>query len=124
VSKSAPPAHATGAKTEALPSRRRFSVDEYYRMAEIGILGPDERVELLEGDIYAMAAMGSRHASRISFLDRWLNARVGGRAIVRAQFPIHFSSGSEPEPDLALVRLRSEDPDYGQAHPGMTTFFC
>jgi len=101
----------------AKPARRRFTVDEYYRMAETGILTPDERVELLNGEIYEMAAMGSRHAGRVSFLSRWLNARLAARAIVRVQLPIHLSAGSEPEPDLAVVLLRKDDPDYDRAHP-------
>ncbi|HTE83669.1 MAG TPA: hypothetical protein VK821_02980 [Dehalococcoidia bacterium] len=46
-----------GGRPGVLPARRRFSADEYHRMADAGILGPEERVELLEGDIYTMAAI-------------------------------------------------------------------
>jgi Uma2 family endonuclease len=99
------------------PRRRRFNVDEYYRMAEAGILGPDERVELLGGEIYEMAPMGSRHAGRVRFLDHWFDRRLGGRGVVSAQCPLRLSDGSEPEPDLALLRIRPDDPDYDRSHP-------
>ena len=51
---------------------RRFSVEEYHRMGEVGILKPDDRVELLDGDIIPMAPMSSRHAAAISKITEWL----------------------------------------------------
>lgn len=95
---------------------RRFSVDEYYRMAEAGILDPGERVELIEGEIVRMAAIGSRHASCVNRLNRLLGRLVGDRAAVRIQSPVRLSEMSEPEPDVALVRPRADD--YASAHPG------
>lgn len=107
----------TGAgSAPALPARRRFTVDEYYRMAEIGILRPDERVELLDGEVFTMAPIGSRHAGRLNFLAEWFFARLLGRAIVSVQNPVRLSSGAEPEPDLALLRPRPDH--YDRAHPG------
>ncbi len=97
------------------PAPRRFTVREYHRMAEVGILEPRERVELLEGEIVAMSPAGSRHAACVSRLAAILQAAVGGTAIVRVQSPLRLSDVSEPEPDLAVVRPR--DDWYASAHP-------
>ncbi len=97
-------------------SRRLFSVDDYYQMAAVGILRPDERVELIEGEIIEMAPIGSPHAAGVDRGNRVFSRAVGERAIVRVQNPIRLSLRSEPEPDLALVRPR---PDfYATGHPG------
>jgi Uma2 family endonuclease len=97
------------------PRRRLFNVDEYYRMAEVGILSPDERVELIDGEIIEMAAMGSRHGGCVTALTHLLTLRLGERAMVRAQLPARLSDRSEPEPDLALVRPRADF--YRNSHP-------
>lgn len=91
------------------PRRRLITVADYHRMAEAGIFGPGERVELLEGAIVEVAAMGSRHAACIDRLNTVLSAGLGGLAIVRVQCPIVATDLSEPEPDLALLRPR---PDF------------
>src|SRR3954471_23086945 len=87
----------------------RFSVEDYHRMAEAGILGEDDRVELIEGGVVVMSPIGNRH---IACVDRMAEIRFGGlarRAIVRVQSSIRLGDHSEPEPDLALLRPR---PDY------------
>ncbi len=99
-------------------SRRRFTVDEYHRMLEAGILTEDDRVELIEGEIVEMTPIGPRHAACVDRLNALLTARAGGRAVVRVQNPIRLGEHSEPQPDLALVRFR---PDYyagGHPEPG------
>jgi Uma2 family endonuclease len=95
--------------------RRRFTVDEYYRMAETGILAPGERVELIEGEIIQMEAIGSRHAGCVNALTRILVRGVGDDGLVTVQNPVHLSDLSEPQPDLAVVRARADT--YGSAHP-------
>lgn len=95
---------------------KRFSVSEYYRMAEVGILGRDERVELVEGVIVEMSAMGSRHAACVDQLNRHLNSLVGGEMLVRVQSPVRLDDASEPEPDLALLKPREDF--YSTEHPG------
>lgn len=99
----------------ALVTTRRFTVDEYYKMAEAGILGEDDRVELIEGEIVQMPAIGSPHASCVTRLDRQFFSRAGESVIVRVQNPVHLSEHSEPEPDLAIVKAREDF--YARGHP-------
>lgn len=95
--------------------RHRLTVDEYYRMAELGILAPDARVELIEGEIIDMTPQGSRHADIVARLNRRIVVAVGDVAIVRSQLPVRLSNSSEPEPDFAIVKERGAH--YASAHP-------
>lgn len=71
-----------GAGTESAPAPRRFTVGEYYRMADAGILGPDERVELLDGEIFVMSPIGSFHAFCVAFLTKWfIRALAAGQRL-------------------------------------------
>jgi Uma2 family endonuclease len=99
-----------------LLTRRRFSVDDYHRMAKAGILHEDDRVELLDGEIIEMAPIGSRHAFCVIALTQQFNAQVAGRAIVSVQNPVRLSRQSEPQPDLLLLRPPLER--YKDALPG------
>jgi Uma2 family endonuclease len=92
-----------------------FTVDEYYRMAEAGILGEDDRVELLDGEIVQMSPIGSRHSACVDRLTRKLTQIPEERAIVRVQNPIRLSERSELQPDLCLLRPRQDY--YSSAHP-------
>lgn len=85
-------------------------------MAELGILAPDARVELIEGEIIDMRPQGSGHAHLTSLLMQRFVVAVGPHAIVRCQMPIHLSGWSEPEPDLAVVKPRGAH--YARHHPG------
>ncbi|WP_145267692.1 Uma2 family endonuclease [Tautonia plasticadhaerens] len=96
--------------------RVRFTVSDYYRMAEAGILDEDSRVELIDGDLIAMCPIGPRHSAEVNRLTALLSARLAGRAIVSVQNPIRLDDHSEPEPDLMLVRPREDY--YASAHPG------
>ena len=95
---------------------RRFTVDEYYKMAEAGILDWEERVELLNGEIVEMSPIGDKHAFTVDELVNVLIPLLAGRARVRSQNPVRLSSGAEPEPDVALLRLREDL--YASGHPG------
>jgi Uma2 family endonuclease len=88
-------------------ARRLFTVEEYDRMAEAAVFGPEERVELIEGEIVQMSPIGDRHAAFVDNLTRLLITRVGSRAVVRVQGPVRVSSRSKPQPDLLLMRPRS-----------------
>ena len=83
------------------PARRRFSVEEYYKMAEAGILKPNERVELIDGDIITMCPMGSKHSGSIQRLNLLLIKTFDPRAAVSVQCPVRLDHRTEPEPDFA-----------------------
>ncbi len=97
------------------PRRHRLTVDDYYRMAEVGILDHESRVELIDGEIIDMAPPGSAHAATVLYLTQVLVRAVGDRALVLAQNPVRFSKYSEPQPDLALLLPR--DDFYRERHP-------
>jgi Uma2 family endonuclease len=96
--------------------RRPFTVAEYRRMAQAGIFTEDDRVELLGGEVAQMTPIGSRHAACVTRLNHLFVVRLQGRAQVNVQNPIHLSERSEPQPDIALLRPRSDF--YAPAHPG------
>jgi Uma2 family endonuclease len=98
------------------PRRHRLTVADYYLMAEVGILAPDARVELIDGEIIDMAPPGSLHAATVHRLNRILVHAAGEGALVLVQNPVRLSELSEPQPDLAL--LRSREDFYSQNHPG------
>ncbi len=93
----------------------RFTVDQYERMGKVGILGEDDRVELIGGEIVEMAAIGERHAGAVNRGNRVLGRRLGDRAIVAVQNPLRLPRDDEPQPDLVVLRPR--DDDYASAHP-------
>jgi Uma2 family endonuclease len=97
-------------------TRRRFTVEEYHRMGEAGILAEDSRIELIAGDIVVREPIGSRHAGTVNRLTRLWTSRLGERAVVQIQNPIELpKEDSEPQPDVTLLRPR---PDfYATAHP-------
>ncbi len=100
------------------PSPRRFTVAEYYKMAEAGILRPGDRVELLDGEIIQMSPIGPVHAGNVDQIARLFITRLGERAWVRVQNPIRLNNRSEPEPDLAVLRPRpSAGRSYLEVHP-------
>src|ERR1700688_2772180 len=101
------------AAVEAL--RRAITVDEYNKMGETGILGRDERVELLDGDLIVVPPQGSPHFSIVTRMARQLMQRLGERALVTSQLPIIVSDRSEPEPDIAVLAWR--DDFYGSGIP-------
>lgn len=98
----------------ALPERHRFDVDDYHRLAEAGVLSPEARVELIEGDIVDTAPIGWRHINAFNRLTKLLVVGAGDRAVVSVQNSVRLSRFSEPQPDLALL-----DPSYLQQrrHP-------
>lgn len=99
------------------PQVRLWTREEYYRMAEAGIFAPDERVELIEGEIVAMAAQGSLHATAVQLAPEALRVAFGGGFQVRSQLPLSLGAHSEPEPDAAVVPGAPRD--YADAHPTM-----
>ena len=92
----------------------RFTIDDYYRMGEVGILPPDVRVELVDGEIKRMPPIHPPHASIVDRLTIMLAARLAGIAHLRVQGPIHLDDYNEPQPDLTVMRFRD---DYSRRHP-------
>ncbi|MFZ1431025.1 MAG: Uma2 family endonuclease [Geminicoccaceae bacterium] len=98
------------------PVWHRFDVDDYYRMAEVGILSREDRVELIEGGIVDMAPIGSAHAGTTDQLSRLVaRAFADGLVHVRVQGPLRLDVHNEPEPDLMLLRPRADG--YRTGHP-------
>src|SRR5215510_8365937 len=87
---------------EVAATRRHFTRAEYHRMAEAGILGEDDRVELIRGEIVEMSPIGRRHWVFLGKLNRLLVVRVGDRGFVSPQSPIVLSDDTEPQPDLVV----------------------
>jgi Uma2 family endonuclease len=101
--------------TETTLKLRLWTVDEYHRMAEAGIFGGDERVELLAGKIIWMSAKGTAHRSAVARTDRLLQNSLRNLALICVQDPVKLNERSEPEPDIAVVKV---DPlDYADHHP-------
>jgi Uma2 family endonuclease len=94
-------------------ARRLFTADEYMRMAEVGILGEDERIELIHGEILTMSPIGPRHCTAVDRFNYLLVTALGARAWVRVQSTVRLLPDTMPEPDLAVLRRQ----DYSQAHP-------
>src|SRR6476469_9952809 len=85
-----------------------FNVDQYYRMAQSGILAEDDRVELIEGEIIKMSPIGVRHASCVKRLNAFFTEKLGRKVIVGVQDPILLSTYSEPQHDLCLLRQKAD----------------
>ena len=90
------------------PTRRRFTVHDYHRMGESGILSEDDRTELIDGEIVQMTPIGGRHAACVNELTRILVGAVGRDAVVSVQNPIRLDDFHEPQPDLAVLRRRED----------------
>jgi len=88
--------------------RHLWTVEEYHRMGEVGLLDADARVELIEGEIVEMAPVGDAHAAISNRLNRLLVLAVGERGIVAVGNPVRLSPHSEPQPDFSVLRPRAD----------------
>src|SRR5437870_2422062 len=84
---------------------RRFTVEEYHRMAEVGILTDEDRVELIDGEIVEMTPVGARHGWCVMFLNEFFVKNLADRALVSPQGPLRLGPHTQLQPDLALLRL-------------------
>ena len=94
---------------------RSLTSADYYQMMESGIIREGEKVELILGQIFTMAVKGTRHTLSTRKLFKQLLALIGDQADVQSQDPISLPNHSEPEPDIVIARLRSDD--YVNSHP-------
>jgi Uma2 family endonuclease len=92
-----------------------LTVSDYYRMAETNILTEDEHVELIDGELFDMAPIGSFHAGLVTRLSRLLINKLADQAIVTVQNPLYLSEFSAPEPDISVLKPRADD--YMQSLP-------
>ena len=97
------------------PRRHRYTVADYHRMGEAGILAPDSRVELIDGEIIDMPPIGTQHAGKVNYLVKVLAQAVGDRAVLLVQNPVVLGDYSSPQPDLALARPQADF--YASRHP-------
>ena len=95
--------------------KRLFTVEEYHKMGESGILKEGDRLELIRGEIIQMSPIGPVHAGCVKLLNELFLSRLAGRVTVGVQDPVELNDKSEPQPDLALLQRR---PDFYKAgHP-------
>lgn len=93
----------------------RWTIDEFYRMAEVGLLEPDARVELIDGVVVDMAPIGPGHGGHVKRGNRFFTRLLGDRALMSVQDTIRMGPRFGPEPDLAILRPRADD--YTESNP-------
>ena len=82
----------------------RFTREQFDAMIANGVIHEDDRVELIEGEIYVLMAPGSKHIARVNRLQKRLEQLIGTQTIVSTQNPIGLSEYSEPQPDIAVLK--------------------
>jgi Uma2 family endonuclease len=102
-------------------TKKLFTVDEYYRMAEAGILSRRQRTELINGEIIEMSPMKARHAAVVTRVNELFIPAVKGKALLRPQLPLRLNDFNEPEPDIVLLKPRQDS--YASRHPGPSDVF-
>ena len=101
--------------------RQLFTVAEYYKMAEVGILKPTDKIELINGEIIQMSPIKSPHANTVSVVEELLYEQLIKKVTIRTQSPISISNHSEPEPDIAIVKYGRNR--YANSHPNPLDVF-
>jgi len=101
-------------ESQPQPRRLRFTVDEYYKMIELGMLEDYEKAEIIEGELIQKTPIGDRHAAIVNLLNKFFIKNVSDDILVSVQNPVRLSDYNEPEPDLTLADLRKFD---GKRHP-------
>ena len=95
--------------------KRSFTVAEYRRMVEVGILSEEDRVELIDGEVFEISPIREPHAASVDVLNEIVRDRLGRSVIVRVQGPIQLDDFSEPQPDISILKRR--DDFYRGGHP-------
>lgn len=88
--------------------KRLINIDEYHRMAEVGILGPNDRVELILGEILNMSPIGSKRSAIVKRINQLFVLAFNNKALVQIQDPIQIKEFSEPEPDVMLLKQQAD----------------
>ncbi len=100
--------------TQPQPRRLRFSVDDYYKMIELGMLENYEKAEIIDGELIQKMTIGDKHAFVVDMLTRFFVKSVPNDVRVRVQNPLRLTDYDEPEPDIVLTDLLKYD---GKRHP-------
>src|SRR4030095_15037825 len=97
-----------GDRMETEVSKRLFTVEEYHRMGEAGIIHEDDRVELIDGEIIQMSPIGHHHFVSVTRATTFFIQAFGNRAVVSPQNPVRLSDWTEPQPDLVVFKPRAD----------------
>jgi Uma2 family endonuclease len=89
-------------------TKKLFTVEEYYKMADAGILTAEDRLELIDGEIIEMSPIGTRHLGCVNWANDAFSAAFRGKAVVSIQNPLRLSNYTEPEPDVVLLKPRPD----------------
>lgn len=93
----------------------RFSVDDYYKMTELGLLPEDVNTEIIEGELIKIMPIGSLHSGIVDDLSNFFVYKLYGKATVRVQNPVRLDKKNEPQPDIAILKPREDA--YKSGHP-------
>ena len=102
-------------KPKPLLERWKFTVDDFQRMAEVGLLKEDDRVELIDGELIRMNPIGFGHGGHVKRLNRILSRGLDERALLSIQDPLQIRPRGQPQPDIMVLRPREDD--YSTSHP-------
>ena len=87
---------------------RKFTVEQYHQMTEASVFTPEERLELIRGEIIEMSPIGLKHATVVKRLNNLLTYQLHNQAIIGVQDPIQLDNFSEPQPDISVLKMRSD----------------
>lgn len=96
-------------------TRKKFTIDEYHKLLDLGFFSENDRIELIRGEIIEMAPKRTPHSVCNSLLWKQLYELIGKQAEIRVQEPITLAYNSEPEPDVVIAKQKSDN--YLSAHP-------
>jgi Uma2 family endonuclease len=99
------------------PAKTLFTIDQFYKMGEAGVFRPDQRIELIDGELIEMAPIGARHVQAVNRLTRMLVVAYGEGAVVSVQNPVALRPRSLPQPDLAVLRPQANERGHGLPEP-------
>jgi Uma2 family endonuclease len=89
-------------------TKKRFTVDEYYRMEDAGIFGPEDRTELIDGEVILMGAPGNKHVGACNRANTLFTEALGRRVIVSVQNPLLLDTYNEPQPDIIILKPQQD----------------
>jgi Uma2 family endonuclease len=104
-----------GARCMTTIQVKRFTLEEYHKLTEIGFFHEDDHIQLINGELIEMASKGTAHETCLRKLLKQLPQLIGNRATLQSQAPITIPPRSEPEPDFAIIKNR--DDNYLSSHP-------